>query len=127
MTLVKQVSNDNGGNATAADFRSPLRANGHHFVEGNGTATAAVPAGPYTLAETPQPGYTASASGFVCSTQQTGFSVTVPEASEVTCTITNNDQAVDLQLTKSDGGFVGHVGSADAVPVHDHGPEPGPT
>ena len=116
MTLVKLVNNANGGNATAANFHLTAAANGTNFVEGDGTATAAVPAGPYTLAETPQPGYAASASGFVCSTQQTGFSVTVPEASEVTCTITNNDQAVDLQLTKSDGGFVGTSGQQTPFP-----------
>ena len=84
-------------------------ANGVTYVQGTGTVTAAVPAGTYTLAETAKAGYTASASGFACSTGQTGSSVTVPAASEVTCTITNDDRQSTSQLTKSDGGFSGYV------------------
>jgi uncharacterized repeat protein (TIGR01451 family)/LPXTG-motif cell wall-anchored protein len=103
LTLVKNLSNDNGGNATLADFLLTASANGITHVSGTGTVTEAVPAGTYSLAETPKAGYTASANGFVCTTEQTGSSVTVPAGAEVTCTITNDDEAVDLTLTKSDG------------------------
>ncbi len=116
LTLVKVLNNTHGGNATLADFLLTAAANQVTYVSGTGTVTAAVPAGTYTLAETPKAGYTASASGYTCSTEQTGFSVTVPAASEVSCTITNNDQAVDLQLTKSDGGISRSSGDQSPFP-----------
>ncbi|MEH6422629.1 hypothetical protein, partial [Pseudomonas sp. CGJS7] len=61
LTLVKTVTNDNGGTATVSDF--PLTATGPSTITGtSGSATvtnASVSAGAYTLSETNQPGYTA--------------------------------------------------------------------
>ena len=116
LTLVKNLSNNDGGNATLADFILTAAANGITYVSGTGTVTEAVPAGTYSLAETTKAGYTESASGFTCTTEQTGSSVSVASASEVTCTLSNDDQALDLQLTQSDGGFTGTSGQQPPFP-----------
>jgi hypothetical protein len=101
LTLVKTVTNDNGGTATTADF--PLRAAGPSTISGtsgSGAVTnAAVNAGLYNLSETTVANYTAGA--WSCSNGGGGSSqVTVAFGSSVTCTINNNDNPATLTLVK---------------------------
>ncbi|HZB42454.1 MAG TPA: LPXTG cell wall anchor domain-containing protein, partial [Ilumatobacter sp.] len=94
-------------------------------VQGTGTVTAAVPAGTYALAETTKPGY--ASTGFSCSTGQAGSSVTVPDATEVTCTIINEDEPVaDVAIVKN--ASVPQVGAGGGftwlLDVTNNGPDP---
>ena len=66
MTLVKTVTNDNGGTLTANDFP--------RFIDGNAVAwdtAVTLTAGPHTASETSQPGYAASAWGGDCAADGT--------------------------------------------------------
>jgi uncharacterized repeat protein (TIGR01451 family) len=105
LTLVKEVVNDDGGNAAAADFT--LNANGPTPISGSsGTAevSRAVLVGDYTLSETQIAGY--STDGFGCQgAAQDGATVTLAAGDAATCTIVNDDEPIDLELTKTDGGF----------------------
>ena len=109
LTLVKVVTNDDGGNAVATDFT--LSASGPTPISGAGGATsdATFSAGTYDLSETTLPGYTASA--WVCAgtgSQDDGDTVTLDLGETLTCTITNDDVAPKLKLVKAvvtnDGG-----------------------
>ena len=79
LTLVKQVTNNNGGTAVPANWT--LRADGPDIIEGASGSTnvtnATVLPGTYGLSETGPPGYAASA--WVCTgaTQSTGSTVTI--------------------------------------------------
>jgi transcription elongation GreA/GreB family factor len=102
LTLVKTVTNDNGGTKTTADF--PLRAAGPSTISGTSGAgsvsNASVNAGTYTLSETTVANYTAS--GWSCSNGGGSSSqVTVAFGSSVTCTINNDDNAPHLTLVKT--------------------------
>jgi uncharacterized repeat protein (TIGR01451 family) len=79
-------------------------------MSGHSGISVAVPAGTYALAEAAFPGYHFIGAGFLCSNEQSGFSVTLSLGDNVDCTITNEDVPVDLALTKDDGGFVGTAG-----------------
>ena len=111
LTLVKNLINDNGGNATLDQFVLTATAgDAAAIIDGpdpdpalDSGIGAAVPAGDYTLAETTLAGY--AASSWVCTGGSiTGSVVTVTDGADVVCVVTNDDQVVDLQLTKSDGG-----------------------
>ena len=86
LTLVKTVTNDNGGTKLVSDF--PL------FIDGE----AATSGRPYlvladvrhTASETAQPGYTPSVWGGDCAPDGT---ITLARGDNKTCTITNDDQA----------------------------------
>src|SRR3954454_943496 len=95
LTLVKQVVNNNGGKLLSSDVT--LSATGPASFSGAAPAASAIPAGTYALAESAVPGY--STTGFDC-----GPSVDVAIGATVTCTIVNDDEPIDLQLTNSDGG-----------------------
>jgi hypothetical protein len=127
LTLVKVVTNDNGGTRTVADF--PLTATGPTTITGvSGTAAVTsvrVNPGTYVLSETTQTGYTASAWSCTAGTL-TGSSLVLSFAQNATCTITNDDQAATLIVTKvvtnDNGGtkvcadFSFSVNAAVAVP-----------
>jgi len=94
LTLVKAVTNDNGGTAIPANFE--LSATGPTGFSGNGTISNGVSfdAGTYDLSELGPTGYTAS--DWVCSgnaTQDDGDTVTIGLGEFATCTITNDDKA----------------------------------
>ena len=100
LTLVKVVTNDNGGNAVAADFT--LTAAGPTPISGAGGAAsdALFHAGAYALSEIGPSGYTAS--GWVCEgtgTQNNG-SVTLELGQTATCRITNDDKPAKVTLIK---------------------------
>jgi Prealbumin-like fold domain len=105
LTLVKQVTNDNGGTALATAWT--LSATGPKSISGatgsSAVTNAGVDPGSYTLSETGPAGYAASA--WTCNDGTNP----VPVASGVvtlainksyTCTITNNDIAPQLKVTK---------------------------
>ena len=117
LTLVKNLINDNGGNATLDQFILTATAgDAAAIINGpdpdaalDSGIGAAVPAGDYTLAETTLAGY--AASSWVCTGGTvTGSTVTVTDGADVVCVVTNDDQVVDLQLTKSDGGATAVAG-----------------
>jgi hypothetical protein len=101
LTLVKTVTNDNGGTKTVSDF--PLTATGPVTISGvSGTTSVTarpVSAGTYALTETTQAGYTASS--WTCSGgTQSGANITLGTGNSVTCTINNDDNGVALTLVK---------------------------
>lgn len=109
LTVVKKVTNDNGGNNIASDFT--LRVNGTALtapVMSNANLTATYTFAntqsnsSYNISEDLLAGYVGSA--VACLDNQTGAAVANPvvlnEGQAVTCTITNNDQAPLLTLRK---------------------------
>lgn len=104
LTLIKTVTNGNGGSATPSDFT--LSASGPTPISGTtGAASvtgAAVHAGTYALSETNLPGYVAGA--YSCTINGgaavVGDSVTLAGGDAATCTINNTDQPVSLTLVK---------------------------
>ena len=111
LTLVKQVVNDDGGEAVATDWtlsaEGPLP-DGAGPVRGDSGALAvtarAVLAGAFELAESGGPvGYTDSA--WTCTDGTVdGAGVILEVGDSAICTVVNDDEPVDLALTKDDGG-----------------------
>ena len=104
LKLVKSVTNDNGGTATAADWTLTATGSSAGFNDtGNSTTFHNVTAGvQYTLTESAVTGYTA---GTVWSCSGGGAfvspnKITLANAEQVTCTITNNDNPPALHLRK---------------------------
>ncbi len=103
LTLVKTVTNDNGGTATPVEWT--LAAAGPTPISGITGATAVtnapVNAGTYTLSESAGPsGYTAGSWSCTAGTL-TGASLVLPLNTSATCTINNNDQGANLTLRKT--------------------------
>ena len=105
LTLVKTVSNTNGGTATTASFTPSVDGTAATW----GTAVA-VNAGSHTASETSLAGYTAGAWGGACAANGT---VTLVQGQNATCTITNSDQAAHLTLLKTVSNT--HGGTATAA------------
>ncbi|WP_269930950.1 DUF7507 domain-containing protein [Aminobacter sp. HY435] len=113
LTLVKTVTNDNGGVATPANFT--LTATGPVIVSGvTGSAAvtdAAVPAGTYVLRETNLPGYTGSDYACVVNggAAVVGNTLALANGDAAVCAIANDDQPATLTLVKTlvndDGGI----------------------
>ena len=101
LTLLKTVVNNSGG--TALDTAFTLTATGPvtiSGVEGAAAVTNAnVNAGTYALTESSLAGYTASAWSCVGGTLA-GANLTLTQAQNATCTITNDDTPATLTLTK---------------------------
>jgi len=104
LTIVKYVTNDNGGNAVVADF--PLFINGNQVTSGVKNTLSANTL--YTATETGKTGYTASSWSGDCSESGT---ITLQPGDDKTCYITNNDVAPTLTLIKNvvkdNGGTAG--------------------
>jgi uncharacterized repeat protein (TIGR01451 family) len=104
LTLVKQVTNDDGG--ATANTAWTLSASGPTPISGASGSTqvtnATVNAGVYNLSESNGPsGYTAS--GWVCTgtgTQNDSDTVTLANGQSATCTITNDDMPGTLTVIK---------------------------
>ncbi|MBI2414399.1 DUF11 domain-containing protein [candidate division WWE3 bacterium] len=96
ITLIKEVINDNGGTATSNDFG--LSIGGTSVTSGQ---TVEVTAGtPVALNEVGLTGYSfVSMTGANCPSNL-GDSVTLAEGDDITCTITNDDVAPLLTVTK---------------------------
>src|SRR5207245_6586959 len=103
LTLQKNVVNDNGGTATASQWTLSASAGGdpNNFSGAGPTQSHNVTAGvSYTLAESGPANYTASA--WSCNGgSQNGSAITLSAGQDVTCTITNNDNAPALHLRKT--------------------------
>ena len=110
LTLVKVVTNDNGGTADAGDWT--LTAAGPTGFSGTTgvTSDSGFVAGEYDLSESGPAGYVASDWVCVGGTQSDGDTVAVGLGESATCTITNDDIAPSLTLVKTivndDGGTV---------------------
>jgi uncharacterized repeat protein (TIGR01451 family)/LPXTG-motif cell wall-anchored protein len=91
LTVIKEVVNDNGGTKGVSDF--PLFVDAQSVLSGTTNAFAF---GSHTVSETNIPGYAASFSGD-CDAQG---SVSLASGDHKTCTITNNDIAPKLTVTK---------------------------
>ena len=103
LTLIKTVTNTNGGTAVATAWT--LTATGPTTISGitgSGTVTnAPVSTGTYALSESGGPsGYTAGAWSCTAGTL-TGSSLALPLNTSATCTINNNDQPAHLTLVKT--------------------------
>jgi C1A family cysteine protease len=100
VTLAKTVINDDGGTLTEADFQPHLDGSPVSWD----TATTVSP-GTHTASETAVPGYAASAWGGDCKADGT---LAAAPGGVYTCTITNDDIAPTVTLTKTvindDGG-----------------------
>ena len=91
LTVIKQVIKDNGGTANVEDFTLKV---GLTTVVNGETNTFDV--GTYTITETGPAGYTSTFSGSCDSSGQ----ITLSANDQKTCTITNDDIAPSLTLTK---------------------------
>ena len=91
LTLLKTVTNDNGGQLETKDF--PVYINQDSAVWGENTVNA----GSYTVSETTQTGYAPSSWGQDCAANG---SITLLPGQSKTCTITNDDIAPKLTVTK---------------------------
>ena len=106
LTLLKEVINDNGGNAQASAWT--LSANGPTPFSGAGPIVSSAEgfeAGRYDLSESGGPaGYTAS--DWFCDggTQNDADSITLGEGESATCTITNDDVNPDFQINAGHSG-----------------------
>ncbi|MFC1622262.1 hypothetical protein ACFL13_02710 [Patescibacteria group bacterium] len=108
LTLVKDVINDNGGNAQPNDF---------FLTIGGNPATSGVDYDlmantPYAINETVLTGYNfVEITGDPKCPSSLGGNITLDEGDDITCTITNDDVAPSITLIKSvtndDGGSAG--------------------
>lgn len=106
LTLVKNVTNDNGGSAAAGDWTLSYASTG---VTSGTTSTVA--AGQYALSESSKPGYAPRATDpLLCTSGLSGTTVTVGVGEAVTCTFYNDDIAPTLRLEKI-------VVGADGIPA----------
>ncbi|MES3006023.1 MAG: hypothetical protein V4664_03700 [Patescibacteria group bacterium] len=103
LTLVKNVINDNGGNATTSDFQGKIDGTNVPW-----NTAQVVSAATHTASETTLSGYTASVWGGDCAANG---SVTLNPGDAKTCTITNNDDPAKIVLKKvvinDNGGIAG--------------------
>jgi len=101
ITVIKNVVNDDGGNAVVGDF--PLFVGDTAVTSG---VALAVNAGQsYDISETQKDGYALTSLTCVDAAGAAVQNPVVPNDGEaITCTLVNDDKPVDLQLTKSDGG-----------------------
>lgn len=107
LTLSKEVINDSGGTASPSDFT---------LIAGSGTAeyrfahgqTQSVPVGTYTLSEEGPAGYGASL--FTCTLNgvtTVSNTITLADNDVASCTVTNNDIAIEKSLTAESGSLPG--------------------
>ena len=104
ITLVKTISNNNGGNALVTDWTLKAE-NASKTITGkvgdSSITNAIVPAGTYTLSELNGPsGYLASGWNCTGATSTTSTSVTLASGQNVTCTINNDDIAAKITVIK---------------------------
>jgi hypothetical protein len=125
LTLIKHVTNNNGGGAVAGDWT--LTADGPTTISGTGGAVSdgTFSAGTYTLSESGGPdGYDASEWSCTGDVTNTGDSLTIGLGQSATCEITNDDQAAHLIVIKivdnsTPGEFVHSVPSDFTMTIND--------
>src|SRR5262249_47412030 len=113
LTLVKVLVNDDGGTKQVSDWSLSAAGSSRSFSgtanTGAVTGKAVTAGGQYALAESGPSGYTGSAWSCDGGTQD-GSKVTLALGANVTCTITNDDNAPHLKLVKvvvNDNGGTG--------------------
>ncbi|WP_394537472.1 hypothetical protein PRJ39_14980 [Lysobacter enzymogenes] len=138
VTVVKSVTNDNGGNATAANFNIVFNGSAVSFGAPTGSAPTLtystnaieVPVGTYALSEADVAGYTEgtwTCTGTGVTMNSTAFdngSVTLADGASATCTITNDDTAAALTLRKTVVNDNGGTAVATAWTLNAAGPTP---
>jgi uncharacterized repeat protein (TIGR01451 family) len=123
LTLLKNVMNNNGGSALDTDFTltatGPMTVTG---VEGGAAiSNAAVLAGTYALSEAALAGYTSGAWSCIGGTLA-GSNVTLSQAQNAVCTVTNDDQPATLTLTKVIVNTGGGTAALSSFPITAAGP-----
>ena len=123
LTLVKTVTNDNGGTAAVSGFT--LIATGPTTISGVSASAAVtnagVNAGTYVLSETGPAGYTAGAWSCTAGTLA-GSNLTLAVGQIATCTINNNDTAPVLTLVKTVTDFSGGPSTVSSFTLTATGP-----
>lgn len=103
LIVKKVIVNDNGGNAVVSDFSFKVNGGSNIAFETDAQNDLTVNAGTYTVIENVAVGYT--------TTYNNCTSVNVPNGGSATCTITNDDVAPSITLTKvvtnNSGGTAG--------------------
>ena len=112
LTLLKIATNDDGGNSVVTDWT--LTATGPTGISGitGVSSDATFSAGSYDLSESGPVAYTASDWVCVGGTQDDADTVTLGVGESAVCTITNDDEPVDLKITKNDDGVTAIAGGA---------------
>ena len=105
ITLIKNVINDNGGNALPNDFNLTIGG----YPVSSGVSYGVDANTPYALDETQLPGYTfVSLTGDYKCPSVLGGTATLDEGEDITCTITNDDEQsyiiVDKTVINDNGG-----------------------
>lgn len=113
LTLIKQVSNDAGGAAVAADFEMKFAGPGGSGNGFNGDAaitSVVLTPGVYDLSESALPGY--SLQNIQCNGSDTDGSdgVELLDDEDVTCVFLNNDLGVDLSIQKNVNNTTPNIG-----------------
>ncbi|EWT03680.1 hypothetical protein N865_08770 [Intrasporangium oryzae NRRL B-24470] len=122
LKLVKTVTNDNGGSASATDFT--LTATGPQTISGAGGTESDVAPGTYTLSETNLPGYTAGSWSCTGGTFTAPNKIALDFTQSATCTINNNDQTAHLKLVKTVTNDNGGTAVATDFTLSAAGPTP---
>ncbi len=100
LTLVKTVTNDNGGTAVPSNWTLTADGTTDYSVAGSSSgSTITVLPGAYTLSESGPAGYTQTS--LTCSKGLSGTTLTLVAGDVVTCTFVNNDNAPSLTLVKT--------------------------
>ena len=114
LVVIKEVTNDNGGNKEAGDFEITVTGGNPSPATFPGEADpgteVSVDAGNYSVDEGNHDGYTKSLSG--------GCSGTIANGETKTCTITNDDIAPKLTVIKHVENNDGGTASAGAWSIH---------
>src|SRR5204862_2202730 len=122
LTLVKHVTNNNGGTAQATDFT--LSAAGPTPVAGAGSASSDVKAGTYALSEIGPSGYDAGAWSCSGGTFTAPNSIQFASGQSATCEITNDDHTAHLKLVKVVDNGSGGMAQATDFTLSATGPTP---
>ncbi|MBA4180761.1 MAG: hypothetical protein C0506_09255 [Anaerolinea sp.] len=104
LTIIKEVVNGNGGTAASSDFTIAVTGTNAtpSSFPGSSTGTAVtMDAGTFSITESGPSGYSGSISGTGCPTTfGASAAVSIAAGATVTCTITNDDIAPKLTVTK---------------------------
>lgn len=111
LTIIKTVTNDNGGNLLVSDF--PLYIGGTQVTSGVSNIVSANLQ--YTVSEITQTGYLGSVWGGDCNADGT---ITLAPGNQKTCTITNNDVAPTLTFIKLVNNNYGGTLGATNFPLY---------
>lgn len=116
LTVVKQVTNDDGGTAWADDFTirvnggDPLVLTPADALSASNAMTGIAP-GDYTITEDAFAGY--ELVSITCDDTDGGSTATLALGDDVTCTVVNDDEPASLTLVKAFGDHNGGTAVAD--------------